>query len=201
MPSPFQMDSWPLVTPVINIPGLGGSGPKHWQSQWEKLYPQCRRVENCDWNIPDKHSWLDALDAAITACATPPLLVAHSLGCALLAHWALRHGTATVKGALMVAPADVDNRDTIPAEAACFGPMPLGVLPFPTAVVASTNDAYVELQRAQVFATAWGADFHNIGAAGHINADSHLDAWSSGWTLLQELLQSATSDTSACLIA
>lgn len=177
------------MSPILLIPGLGGSGPTHWQSHWQTARTGCHRVERCDWNIPDKNSWLDALDDAINAFTTPPLLVAHSLGCALLAHWALRRGSAPIKGALMVAPADVDNRDTIPAEAACFGPMPLGLLPFPTTVVASTNDSFVELQRAQVFATAWGSDFHNIGAAGHINADSHLGEWDAGWALLQDLHQ------------
>ena len=182
------------MTIVLNMPGLGGSGATHWQSRWEALYPQCRRVENCNWNLPDKDIWLEALDAAIHACEKPPILVAHSLSCALLAHWASRHNSAPVKAALMVAPADVDNHDTLPAEAIGFGPMPLGMLPFPTTVVASANDPYVELQRAQVFATAWGADFHNLGAAGHINADSHLDAWADGWTLLQELRQAACAD-------
>jgi len=180
------------MTIVLNIPGLGGSGNEHWQSRWEALYPECRRVEQCNWNIPDKNNWLNALDASIQACETPPVLVAHSLGCALLAHWASRRNSAPVKAAMMVAPADVDNRDTLPAEAACFGPMPLGMMPFPTTVVASTNDPYVVIQRAQVFATAWGADFHNLGEMGHINGDSHLDTWNTGWDLLQEIREAAS---------
>ena len=178
---------------VLNIPGLGGGGTTHWQSQWEALYPQCRRVEQCNWNIPDKDEWLNALDAAILSCKTPPILVAHSLGCALLAHWVSRYHSAPIEAALIVAPADVDNRDTIPAEAAGFGPMPLCMLPFPTTVVASTNDPYVALHRAQVFATAWGADFHNLGNAGHINADSHLDVWDAGWNLVQDLRTAANA--------
>jgi hypothetical protein len=175
------------MTPVLNIPGLGGSGPTHWQSRWEELYPDCRRMGPCNWNLPDKAEWMSALNTSILACAVPPIVVAHSLGCALLAHWGLRHNSAPIKAALMVAPTDVDNRDTIPAEISAFGPMPLGVLPFPTIVIASTNDHYVQIHRAQLFATAWGADFLNLGDTGHINADSHLGQWDFGWELVQNI--------------
>jgi hypothetical protein len=185
------------MTIVLNIPGLGGSGPTHWQSHWETLYPECRRVEQCNWNIPDKTEWLNALDAAVRACNEPPTLVAHSMGCALVAHWASRHKFTPIAAAIMVAPADVDDRDTLPAEIISFGPMPLGMLPFPTLVVASSNDHYVQLNRAKLFAAAWGADFVNIGAAGHINADSHLDTWDFGWNLVQELQDAVENEKTA----
>lgn len=181
------------MTIVLTVPGLGGSSPTHWQSRWEALYPECRQVELSNWNIPERGEWLEGLDTAIRACETPPVVVTHSLSCALLAHWASRHRSVPLKGALMVAPTDVDNRDTLPAEALCFGPMPLGILPFPTVVVSSSNDPYVTEQRAKVFATAWGAGFYNVGPAGHINADSHLDQWDTGWALVQELSAAAHS--------
>lgn len=189
-PIEYRQPCWKDLHPmtvVLNIPGLGGSGPTHWQSRWEALYPECKRIEACNWNIPDVTEWLTALDTSVLACENPPVLVAHSLGCALLAHWALRHKPLPIAAALMVAPADVDNLDTLPAEAVSFGPMALGILPFPAMVVASTNDPYVELHRAKLFAAAWGADFINLGDAGHINADSHLDSWDFGWNLVRSL--------------
>lgn len=95
----------------------------------------------------------------------------------------------------MVAPADVDSDHHTPFEAQVFAPMPLSILPFPTTVVASTNDAYVSTQRAQEFSTAWGAQFVNIGDHAHINADSFLEDWQEGWDLLQQVtcVQSALS--------
>jgi len=176
------------MTSILLIPGLGGSGPTHWQSRWETLHPKCRTIQECNWNIPEHDAWMDALDSAVLAESEPPVLVAHSLGCALVANWASKRNTATVKAALMVAPADVDERDTIPAEARVFAPMPLGSIPFPTAVVASVNDSFVSLERAMVFATAWGANFHNVGALAHINGDSHLEDWPEGWDMLQDLI-------------
>lgn len=179
---------------ILTIPGLGGSGPGHWQSQWDNTHANCARVQQNDWNIPDYDDWLAGLHDAITNCPEPPVLAAHSLACPLVAHWAIHHPNTQVRGALMVAPADVDSELHTPPEARIFAPMPMAPLPFPTIVAASSNDPYVSIQRAQVFATAWGADFVNLGALGHINADSHLKDWDEGWDLLQNLV-SAQSDS------
>jgi predicted alpha/beta hydrolase family esterase len=43
------------------------------------------------------------------------------------------------------------------------------------------------LDRAQGFAEAWGSEFVNIGAAGHINTASGLGDWPQGFELLQRL--------------
>lgn len=174
-------------TAVLTVPGLGGSGPAHWQSRWETERKDCRRVQLPSWNIPHRDEWIAALDQAVRASAIPPVIAAHSLGCILVAHWAAENPDVPVGGALMVAPADVDDTDTIPAEAQVFAPLPLNLLPFPTTVLASSNDTYITLQRAQVLATAWGADFHNLGALGHINADSHLENWDAGWDYIDNL--------------
>ena len=172
---------------VLTIPGLGGSGETHWQTIWEQTHPGCIRVRQDNWNIPSYDAWMVSLHAAIKACSKPPLLVAHSLGCALVAHWACKHNQTPVAGALLVAPADVDSDEHTPFEAHVFAPMPLSPLPFPSTVVCSSNDPYISPQRAQVLATAWGSDFVNIGPHGHINADSHLAGWNEGWELLQEV--------------
>lgn len=175
------------MTTILTIPGLGGSGPSHWQSLWDTKHLGCRRVHQQNWNIPHFDTWVEGLHAAIMTCHEPPLLVAHSLGCALLAHWAAKHPDIPVEGALMVAPADVDSDQYTPFEAQVFAPMPLTPLPFPTTVVSSSNDPYVTSQRAQIFATAWGAEFVNIGEHAHINADSFLEDWQEGWDLLQDI--------------
>ncbi|ABC89009.1 hypothetical protein RHE_CH00184 [Rhizobium etli CFN 42] len=63
--------------------GIGGSGEAHWQTRWEVLHPEMRRFQSADWDKPDLADWLAALDRTVGASATPPLLVAHSLGCLL----------------------------------------------------------------------------------------------------------------------
>ncbi|MFC1674140.1 RBBP9/YdeN family alpha/beta hydrolase, partial [Pseudomonadota bacterium] len=133
--------------------------------------------------------WLEGLDAAVSRCAEPPVLVAHSLGCMLVAHWASHNRGQQIAGALLVAPADVDSDERTPAETRAFAPVPLDLLPFPAIVAASTNDPYVDLNRAKTFATAWGAGFVNLGPLAHVNCDSHLDTWDDGWNLLKDLGQ------------
>src|SRR5262249_28098152 len=145
-------------------------------------------VEQADWNRPDRAEWVAALDVTVRRAARPAVLIAHSLACALVAHWAERHGPGGVAGALLVAPADVDSPKHTPAAARCFAPMPLRALPFAACVAASENDPYVSIARARRFAFAWKADFVSVGRAGHINAASDLGHWPQGRTLLGALL-------------
>ena len=142
---------------MLIIPGLGGSGPQHWQTRWESLYPRTRRVTQRDWDRPDCEAWRTALESAIAATPDPVLLVAHSLGCALVAHLASRPAAQRIAAALLVAPADVDSPERTPQETRSFAPMPTAPLPFPATVVASEDDPYVTLPRARAFAAAWGA--------------------------------------------
>lgn len=175
-------------TPILLIPGFEGSGPDHWQSQWRQNRPNCHWVEQSDWNAPVLEDWLTTLHGAITACEAPPVLVAHSLGCALVAHWFQGMDSAPVAGVLMVAPADVDSDQHIPAEVRAFGPMPLMALPCRAIVAASRNDPYVDYKRAVFFSTAWGASLVDVGEQGHINAESGLGAWDDGWSLVEKLM-------------
>ena len=139
-----------------------------------------------DWLEPRLADWLAALDRTIQACATPPVLVAHSLACALVAQWAGRP-SAPVKAALLVAPADVDSPDHTPDEVRNFGPIPLARLPFPSVVVASDDDPFVTPARAAAFARAWGSRLVTLPAAGHINADAGFGPWPEGRLLLDAL--------------
>jgi hypothetical protein len=175
------------MPPVLILPGLGSSGLEHWQTHWEKQNPDFVRVEQRDWDRPDREDWIATLDRAIAAQPAPPLLVAHSLSCALVAHWAAKHGRA-LYGAMLVAPADVDSEKHTPPEVRGFAPMPLRRIPGRTIVVASADDPYVEPARAASFATAWGASFVSAGAHGHINSASGLRDWPAGQRLLAELM-------------
>ena len=174
---------------VLILPGLDDSGSRHWQSAWSRL-PHFRRVEFEDWAAPRLDDWVPRLDRAVRESRRPLVLVAHSLGCITAAWWAaLSWGEAyreKVRGALLVAPPDIDN-DGIDPRIRGFRPMPQMRLPFPSLLVASENDGYCRLERAEEFAAAWGSDFVNAGHLGHINADSPIGAWSEGLRHLARL--------------
>lgn len=173
---------------VLVLPGYGDSGPEHWQSLWEAADPRFRRVAQRDWLEPKLDDWLAALDREVSACPTPPVLVAHSLGCVLVAHWVKRTGR-TVAGALLVAPADADSLADVLEVVGSFRPVPLIRLPFRSIVVASDDDAYAPRERAEAFARAWGSRFVGLSGVGHINSDSGLGEWPEGRALLDDLLR------------
>jgi predicted alpha/beta hydrolase family esterase len=173
---------------VLVLPGYGDSGPRHWQSLWEAADPRMRRVRQRDWFEPRLHDWLAGLDDAIADCPTPPVLAAHSLGCALVAHWVERTGGNAVRGALLVAPPDVAALATVLEAVQTFAPVPLVPLPFPSILVASDDDLYAGAACVERFAGAWGSRLVTLAGAGHINADAGFGEWPEGRALLDELL-------------
>ena len=119
----------------------------------------------------------------------PVVLVAHSLGCILTAWWAAHSPLASkVRGALLVAPGDVERPDLaehIPG----WSPIAMQRLPFPAILVGSQDDPYCSAERAKTLADTWGARWVDQGACGHINAESGLGNWPLGQALLAELTQ------------
>jgi uncharacterized protein len=171
----------PTSEPLILIlPGLGSSGPGHWQSLWEQAHGY-QRVEQENWDQPKLADWLSNLERAVREAERDVVLVAHSLACSLVAHFAKTSPLAArVRGAFLVSPADVDSRRCTPEEVRCFSPIPLDPLPFPARVVTSSDDPFVDRERAELFAKRWGAEFIDIGRVGHINASSGIGAWPEG---------------------
>jgi hypothetical protein len=174
---------------TLLLPGLGGSGPGDWQALWrESSREGARLVEQPDWKTPDLEAWIDNVAAELER-APGAVLVAHSLGCALVAHLADRRPDLLIGGALLVAPADVDDRLRTPASVAGFAPMPLERLPFPSIVVGSSNDPTVSIARAMLFAYAWGSRFVHLRDSGHINVASGFGPWPDGARLAAQLRQ------------
>jgi predicted alpha/beta hydrolase family esterase len=54
-------------------------------------------------------------------------------------------------------------------------------------VVSSTNDPYGSVDHARAYATAWGSELVEVGAQGHLNADSNLGNWREGFRLLEKM--------------
>ncbi|KQV56263.1 MULTISPECIES: alpha/beta hydrolase [unclassified Caulobacter] len=161
---------------VIIIPGIGGSGDAHWQTLWEREDPSFVRIAPSSWDAPELEDWLAALDSAVVACAEPPVLVAHSLGCLLVAHWWTRTSHAA-RGAFLVATPDPDGPSFPAVEAASFRGALNVKAPFPVLMVASADDPYGTPAYAAAKAAAWGAELVEAGALGHINGSSGLGAW------------------------
>lgn len=176
---------------ILIIPGLGNSGPDHWQSQWEASLPDCQRVELGMWDDPHRNTWVNKINLAVHQAGRPVILVAHSLGCHAVAWWAeyeQPEWANPVVGALLVAPPDVE-REGVDERLARFAPPPRNALPFPSFLAASENDEYCSLRVARGLATDWRATFAYAGSIGHINAASGIGDWAFGQLLLAQLLR------------
>jgi uncharacterized protein len=147
---------------VLIVPGLGDSGPAHWQTHWQQARPGWRRVVQNNWDQPDRDDWIACLERDVRAARGKVILVGHSLACALIAHWAARCDTSRVASALLVAPSDVESPRHTPDEVRCFAPIPLAPLPFRSVVVASSNDR--SSPAATTRSTTWRAPASSPGA-------------------------------------
>ena len=107
------------------------------------------------------------------------------------AAWAQHsQNTHRVKAAFLVGPGDPE-REELQAPLKSWWPVVMDKLPFPAELLGSRNDPYCTFERAQQFASAWGADFVDCGNAGHLNADSGLGDWPEGIARLHALMARA----------
>ena len=175
-------------TRVLLLPGWQNSGSAHWQSRWEALYGD-QRVEQHDWDWPRRGDWMARLDEVLLESESPALLVAHSLGCQLVASWAehSRH-TARVAGALLVAPPDTERED-MPPQLHNWRPIRRSRLPFPSIAVISSDDPFCAPERSTQMAADWGSQVVVAGPRGHLNAESGLGDWPEGRELLGGLVK------------
>ena len=177
------------------LPGWQNSGAEHWQTLWEARYGYTR-VLQADWDLPRMNEWVEALDAAVLVSHKPIVFVAHSLGCILVAAWAARSVQretirSKVKAAFLVAPGDIEASipGAKPAMFLSWQPIYRMPLPMPAMVVASEDDAFCRISKAQSLARSWQAEFVNAGPAGHLNAASGLGDWPQGLSWLNGLLE------------
>lgn len=150
---------------LLIVPGLHDSGPAHWQTWLHALHPQALRVRQDDWSVPDLDRWAERIAQTLDGPDdTPVVAVAHSFGCLALAQ-AIGRGPSRVSAALLVAPADPER----------FGvqrrlhPTALAAR---STLVASDTDPWMSAAEALRWARRWGSHFHNLGDAGHINAEA-----------------------------
>ena len=177
----------------FNIPGLRNSGDEHWQTLWEKQYPNdFIRINQDNWEQPNCEDWVNRVEEVLSQHDLEnAILIGHSVGCATIVNW-YRKFHHKIKGALLVAPSDVERGD-YPTYITGFIPLHLEQLPFPTVVVASTNDHVVDYERAEYFADIWGSEFVTIDDGGHLEKSIGTNNWESGISLLQKIQNHATS--------
>ncbi len=185
-----------MISPrFLLLPGWQDSGPTHWQSRWQQA-AGFHRVQQDDWWWPRRGDWMSRLEDELLADPRPAVLVAHGLGCHLVAAWAghSQH-TARVHAALLVAPPDLLRADTPPQ---LHNWLPIGnrALPFASTAVLSADDAFCSLARGRDIARGWGSQVVMMAAAWHILGGSGLghsglDDWPAGRALLQALVQRA----------
>ncbi|WP_244987506.1 RBBP9/YdeN family alpha/beta hydrolase [Komagataeibacter oboediens] len=179
---------------VVIVPGLDGSGPQHWQSQWELFFRMhgvtVRRVQQDNWTHPHYPDWVQGLQHAVQTCHRPVILVAHSLGAILGVRMAIEQGAAGIVGAFLVAPADIDHHHGPEAtRVAGFAPLPATPLPFPAVLMASQDDEWLSMPRARDLAARWGATLIDAGAVGHIGNHARVGLWPDGMTALENLVR------------
>ena len=182
---------------ILTVPGWSSSGPDHWQSRWERTLKTARRVEQDNWVEPEREAWVGRIIENVVQSSRPVVLVAHSLGVAAVAHVATRIPKGFLSGAFLVAPADVDNAANWPdtegfkldGAGSGFAPLPLSTLPFPSVLIASSNDPYCSVDRAKALAEGWGSTFVEAGDVGHINGASGHGPWPEGVLRFGSFLQ------------
>jgi uncharacterized protein len=171
---------------TLLIPGLNGSPDSHWQRHWARDCEGAVVVEQDDWSCPVLKDWQDRLDEAL-AEKEGAFLVAHSLGCLLVASYARRKEASKIRGALLVAPCSL--RTTMDRHPCMidFGVEPMDPLPFPAHVVGSFNDPYMDIAQLMDHVQHWGCELTMVGFAGHINVASGFGRWQEGYRLAERL--------------
>ena len=164
--------------PILLVPGLGGSGPAHWQTHWQRQLEGARRLIHGDWRTPDLERWTQAVVREVAVSRRAPVVIAHGYAC-LAAVRAASLG-ARIRGLLLVAPADPErydiDEDLMRKRLGC-----------PGIVVASSDDPGMKLVRAGSWAAAWNLRLVVYRNAGHINAESGFGPWPEGLSYVDQL--------------
>lgn len=169
---------------TLIVPGIDGSPPPHWQHWWAATRPGAEVIEQDDWSRPTPEAWESRVARA--ALRRPgAILVAHSVGCLVVARLLRTWPDLPIAGALLVAPADPSRNFRLQA----FEAIPEGPLGAPVMVAASRNDPCIDFGRAAAWGRSWRADIVDLGYAGHVNVASGFGPWPEGLALYDELAQ------------
>jgi predicted alpha/beta hydrolase family esterase len=167
---------------VLIVPGLRDAMAQHWQTLLAARLPRVRSVAPMGRENLDCAARVAAVEREAQAIEGPLVIVAHSAGCIIVAHWALQTKRA-VHGALLATPPDFqspipESYTTIKALGdAGWLPVPRSRLPFRSIVAASRNDPLGRFKRVAALAFDWGANLVDVGKVGHLNLASGYGDW------------------------
>jgi predicted alpha/beta hydrolase family esterase len=171
------------MTNLVFMAGIGNSEPAHWQALWAESNPGSVWVEPASWDAPVRDEWVHALKRDLRRVAAPKVIVAHSLGCLVVAEAAEDLIGAGVVGAFLVSVPDTEG-PRFPTLALGFKHASALRLPVKSLVVASSDDPYGSYAHSARAARLWGSELVPIGAKGHVNLASDLGHWPDGQALL-----------------
>lgn len=179
----------------LHVPGLHDSGKDHWHTNWEKKFPEIKRVIQQEWESPDKDAWIKTLESYIQKYKEKPIiLISHSLGSAAIIHADKLKKLQAVKAAFMVALPDTERSD-FPEDCTGFTPMPKIKLSIPAVMVASENDAWCDIEVAEKWAETLEVPLINIGKKEHICGAKEFETWEEGKRLLVKFLNSLENES------
>ena len=177
---------------VLIVPGLRDHVDAHWQTLLAARLPHVRTVPPMGREDLECTARVEAIEREAQAVDGPLVIVAHSGGVVMLAHWAQRT-RRPVQGALLAAPPDFERPmpEGYPAlEALRAGgwlPVPRTRLPFPSIVAASRNDPLADFDRVAQMAQDWGSRLVDLGEVGHLNPASGYGEWPRAEQFIAEL--------------
>jgi predicted alpha/beta hydrolase family esterase len=179
---------------VLIVPGLRDHVEVHWQTLLAAEWPQARSVPAMGREDLDCVRRVQAIEAAMHDIEGPVVLVAHSGGCLMLAHWARTTAHAPrVRGALLATPPDFElpmpeGYPTLAAlQAGGWLPVPRERLPFRSLVATSDNDPLASREQVLELARDWGSEVLHLGEVGHLNPASGFGHWPMARALVERL--------------
>ena len=191
---------------ILIVPGLRDAVAEHWQTLLEmRLRAAGRRVvavQPMGREALDCTARVAAIERAARAVRGPLVVIAHSAGCIMVAHWAQQTRRA-VAGALLAAPPDFDaplpaGYPTLDAlQAGGWLPVPRRRLPFRSIVAASRNDELGRFERIAGLARDWGSRLDDLGRVGHLNPASGFGTWPQANDYIDELSEGDAAEVRA----
>jgi predicted alpha/beta hydrolase family esterase len=181
---------------VLFVPGLRGHVADHWQTLLARDLPGSRTVPPEPTHPLRRDVRVANLAREVAAIEGDIILVGHSAGVLITAHWAdiaRRTAGTRIRGALLVTPADLER--PLPAgyptheelAANDWLPVPRVELPFPSILAASTNDPLARFDRTETLARCWGCALENLGDVGHMNPASGYGPWPAALKFIDRL--------------
>jgi predicted alpha/beta hydrolase family esterase len=177
---------------VLIVPGLRDHVDDHWQTLLAARLPRVWTAPPMGRENLDLAARVRSVEQVARRIDEPMIVVAHSGGVILVAHWA-QQTRCHVHGALLATPPDLERPmppgfpTTFALRAGGWLPVPREPLPFPSIVAASRNDSLAAYDRVTALADAWGSRMVDLGEVGHLNPASGYGEWPRALSLIDEL--------------